>query len=456
MAMEGRLEGRIRELLQRILDLPAEVITPEAHLMNDLGADSWQYLEFRTELERTFHVTIPDQEVDRLATLEECVRLIAEMTTRTGASVGTPARTASGGHRESEREWKNGNAYLMEDGSYYVDVEVGIPLMGRNNLAETPLMKLLGEMRWNHINQFTRVPSKQLVDETGDRLYATFYYVKIQFPRQTPMASFGENDRFTIVNTLNSYGNSVMDGYAFFYPASWPAERKIPLKNGRQAEEMGIPYIRSSNIFVKMLQGASWLKKSRPAQPGVDNIPKIAEVPDTYPLIKKAGQEGSFGPVPENFSRITPERLRIEYQIEPDRDLNGVGLLYFANYCMIQDIAERRLLPERPLIPIDHDLLDLRTIVYRESAYLANAHQSDSIEVSMDVWIENPFLSDHPAPEMAPIRLFLNYDMVRRSDGRKMLVSSAEKVIFGKTLEDAGFLDALKSFAREEVRSTGC
>ncbi len=442
MATE-QLQQRIRNLLSRILETPGDLITADAHIMNDLGADSWQYLEFRTELERVFHLTIPDVEVDRLSTVEESAKLIEEYLGR--SADGRTEQKA--GEAAPKKAWEAGSAYLGEDGAYYVDVEVGIHHMGRNNLAETPLMMLLGDMRWSHLNQFTGVPSKQLVDETNDRLYATFYYLDMRFPRQTPMASFGENDRLTIVNTLSSYGNSVMDGYSFFYPASWPREKKIPLKNGKQAEEIGIPYIRSSNIFVKMLQGASWLKKSRPAQPGVDNIPKIAEVPDSYTLIKEASQEGNFGPPPEHFSLITPETLQVEYQIEPDRDLNGVGLLYFANYCMIQDIAERRLLPGKPVIPISHDLLDARTVVSRRSAYLANAHQSDSILVSIDAWLENPFLSGHPAPEMAPVRLFMNYEMVRRSDGRKMLVSSAEKVIFGKTLEEAGLLEPLKELA---------
>jgi len=443
MAKEQHLHERISALLGQILDLPGASITGDAHIMKDLGGDSWQYLEFRTELERVFRITIPDAEVDRLGTVDECSELVGEYLNRE-----TPARTeGEAAPAGAKKAWKAGDAYLGEDGAYYVDFEVSIHHMGRNNLSETPLMMVLGDMRWSHLNQFTGVPSKQLVDETNDRLYATFYYLQMRFPRQTPMASFGENDRLTIVNTLNSYGNSVMDGYSFFYPASWPMEKKIPLKNGKQAEEMGIPYIRSSNVFVKMLQEASWLKKSRPAQPGVDNIPKIAEVPDSYVLIKQASQDGSFGPPPEHFSSITPETLQVEYQIEPDRDLNGAGLLYFANYCMIQDIAERRLLPEKPLIPIGHDLLDARTVVSRESAYLATAKQSDSIFVSIDAWLENPFLSDHPAPEMAPIRLFMNYEMVRRSDGRKMLVSQAEKVIFGKTLEDAGLLEPLKKLA---------
>jgi probable biosynthetic protein (TIGR04098 family) len=434
--------------LANILEIPANSIANDAHIMNDLGGDSYQYLKFRTELERVFQVVIPDAETDRLSTVADSSRLLAELHGQVHIDEGgddAPSRAT----QSLQRGWKSGKTHLGEDGSYYVDLEIGIPHMGRNNLGETPLMVLLGDMRWSHITQFTGVPSKQLVDETNDRLYATFYYVQMRFPRETPMASFGENDRLTIVNTLTSYGNSVMDGYSFLYPASWPMEKKIPLKNGKQAEELGIPYIRSSNIFVKMLKGASWLKKSRPAQPGADNIPKVAEMPDSYPRIKQASEEGNFGPPPEHFSLITPETLRLEYQIEPDRDLNGVGLIYFANYCMIQDIAERRLLPEEPLIPIGHDLLDARTVVSRQSAYLANAHQSDSIFVSIDAWLENPFLSDHPAPEMAPIRLFMNYEMIRRSDNRKMLVSSAEKVIFGKTLEEAGLLASLEKLAKE-------
>jgi len=99
------------------------------------------------------------------------------------------------------------------------------------------------------------------------------------------------------------------------------------------------------------------------------------------------------------------------------------------------------------LIPIGHDLLDARTVVSRRSAYLADAQQSDSIFVSIDAWLEYPFLADHPAPEMAPIRLFMNSEMVRRSDGKRMLVSTAERVIFGKTLEGADLLKPLKKLA---------
>jgi hypothetical protein len=52
---------------------------------------------------------------------------------------------------------------------------------------------------------------------------------------------------------------------------------------------------------------------------------------------------------------------------------------------------------------------------------------------------------------MSPVRLFLDYQMFRRSDGRKIIISSAEKVIFGMTLEEAGLLDPLREMAKESV-----
>lgn len=446
-----QVEQRIRSVLGKILDMDLRSADPEAHIMEDLGADSWQYLEFRNDLETAFRITVPDSEVDRLSRLSSCAGLVSELLALQAGGAGKATMSRSAGQTKGKFR---GATRLGADGALYTDLEIGMAMTGRNHLAESPLMKFVGELRWSHISDFTGIPSRKLCDETGERLYATFFYVETRFPRETPLAAFGENDRFTVVSTLKSFGNSILDGYHFFYPAGWPEDKKVPLLNGRQALELGIPYVRTSNIFVKMLQGASWLKKSRPAQKGMDDIPRLAEVPDSYGKIKQAEADDRFRFPPEGYTCLTPEAARIQYAIEPDRDLNGVGLLYFANYPMILDIAERRCLREKTLLPLSEEMIDLRTLCHRESAYLGNAHQSDSIEVWIDVWMENPFLTDHPAPEMSPIRLFLNYRMFRRSDGRKILVSTAEKIVYGKTLEETGLLDPLERLAATS-RSSG-
>ena len=100
-------------------------------------------------------------------------------------------------------------------------------------------------------------------------------------------------------------------------------------------------------------------------------------------------------------------------------------------------------------MPIPDELLDLRSVAQRQLAYLSNIVPPDAIEVRLDGWIENPFVSGGPDPAAAPVRLFMNYEMYRRSDGRKMLVSTAEKVLHGVTVAEAGLGDVLEQLAKE-------
>jgi hypothetical protein len=61
------------------------------------------------------------------------------------------------------------------------------------------------------------------------------------------------------------------------------------------------------------------------------------------------------------------------------------------------------------------------------------------------VWIKNPFAAQGPAPEMGPIRLFSNQRMYRQSDSRLMMVSTAEKLIFGTAAEELPFFSELEA-----------
>ena len=42
---------------------------------------------------------------------------------------------------------------VERDGALIVDVEIGMPLTGKANLAETALLKLVGDIRWKHIGR---------------------------------------------------------------------------------------------------------------------------------------------------------------------------------------------------------------------------------------------------------------------------------------------------------------
>ena len=163
------------------------------------------------------------------------------------------------------------------------------------------------------------------------------------------------------------------------------------------------------------MPGAEWLKRSSPAGSAFAAIPQAASSPDAADLVKAAREDGYFSRPAPGFEPLTDGPVTTEYRIVPDRDLNGAGLLYFANYPMILDICEREALS--PLIP--EDMLDRRTIVRRRSAYLNNAASHDTLVVETEAWLKR-------GPET---RLFVNARMSRRSDGRLMIVSTAEKAI---------------------------
>jgi hypothetical protein len=105
-------------------------------------------------------------------------------------------------------------------------------------------------------------------------------------------------------------------------------------------------------------------------------VPQAAcsERMEEYAWIRTGDVEALGGPEPAGFEGlrafVTPGKIRMNHQPDPDRDLNGAGLLYCANYPMILDRAERELLPEKSLVPISRELLDLRTVVQRQTAYL--------------------------------------------------------------------------------------
>ncbi|MHC4861063.1 MAG: hotdog family protein [Planctomycetota bacterium] len=189
-----------------------------------------------------------------------------------------------------------------------------------------------------------------------------------------------------------------------------------------------------------MLQydGAEWLKKSRPSNPGFDRITELTEAPDSYVIVKEAEEEGTFElPGPE-YVRMTEGTVRVEYGLVADRDLNGVGLVYFANYPVFLDVCERQVLAEAKLA-LPRDMIDTRTLLRRRSGYLGNASAHDTVQVDIDAWVLDPVRAGHESPEEAPIRLFMNYRMTRRSDGRLMMISTAEKTIIGRPFKDAPF-----------------
>ena len=123
---------------------------------------------------------------------------------------------------------------------------------------------------------------------------------------------------------------------------------------------------------------------------------------------------------------MTDGPVQRDYQLVPDRDLNGAGLVYFANYPMFLDICERDVLASAAS-PLSHDLIDQRTVVHRRSAYLNNASSRDTLRIEIEPWLR---------ATGAGLHLHVNARMFRQSDQRLMMVSTVRKIVPASAVAD--------------------
>ena len=71
---------KIQAMLAEALNLPLEKVTPDAKIVEDLGADSLDVVELLSQLEDEYGIMIPDDEVESLVTVSDVVTEIEKLT----------------------------------------------------------------------------------------------------------------------------------------------------------------------------------------------------------------------------------------------------------------------------------------------------------------------------------------------------------------------------------------
>jgi probable biosynthetic protein (TIGR04098 family) len=283
-------------------------------------------------------------------------------------------------------------------------LELGMPHLGRNNLSETALLKAIGNDRWKQIQIAGEVPTSLIRDDAGSRLYATFFFLEVCFTPEHPLAAHGENETMHFVTDLSHYGEVYLDGrhYLAGSPEFW---------------------VRSSNVFIYQERGPSKLSMSIPANMQFKAIPELDSQPDSLTLCRLARTKGAFfEPAPGDIDIFEGEREYV-YQIDADRDQNGAGLVYFANFITFLDKAERAVLAD-----LTHEmptmLLDARSTYHRRIGYYGNAQATDQLHVLVRARMR----AIESAKHGRLLDMGFDYRIRRSSDQKEILISSCRKV----------------------------
>lgn len=76
MANREEIAQKARELIAESLGVSPDEITPESSFIDDLGADSLDIVELVMEIEKQFELEIPDDEAEKISTVQDAVDYI--------------------------------------------------------------------------------------------------------------------------------------------------------------------------------------------------------------------------------------------------------------------------------------------------------------------------------------------------------------------------------------------
>lgn len=72
------VESRVKEIIVEKLGVNAEQVKPEAHFVDDLGADSLDQVELVMAFEEEFGIEIPDTDAEKIGSVNSAIKYIEE------------------------------------------------------------------------------------------------------------------------------------------------------------------------------------------------------------------------------------------------------------------------------------------------------------------------------------------------------------------------------------------
>ena len=74
---ETNVADRVKQIIVEQLGVDAAEVTPQAHFVNDLGADSLDTVELVMALEEEFDTEIPDEQAEKIQTVGQAIDYIS-------------------------------------------------------------------------------------------------------------------------------------------------------------------------------------------------------------------------------------------------------------------------------------------------------------------------------------------------------------------------------------------
>ena len=300
-------------------------------------------------------------------------------------------------------------------------------------LSEVEMLKMLAAHQWESIARALGQRPSQIQNEQGDRLYGSVIDVEFHLGKQHSQEILGEDAEVHVCNQVRFFAKKFVEGlFVIDHQPIRPGDLDA-IKSREDLRARGGSWACMTNAFIARGGGNTRLKVFKPA--GVEHL-RVPELTQTPEGIREQGRVQRTGVMPVLDPELSFLPLAdgapgpVRYQIVPESDLNGAGLVYFARYEAMMNYGERLFLRDHLERPISSDFVAHLSTEHRRAYFFANASPSDEVHVFVSAGLLPPDRFEQPDPKVGyrqPLKLEFRIDLYRASDLQLMASSLVRK-----------------------------
>lgn len=201
----------------------------------------------------------------------------------------------------------------------------------------------IGDWTWETVSHLCGVNAFRAADSHGIPTYLSFFYYELLGDQNFHLRSPTFGDRLQVVSRCYGFGPESILTLHRLAPAGSGLPLELSAHEMRHARHPGALYVQTFNRWIQ--RGDSGNRALHSAAPEGFQHQMLEQLgPELSPRLAydAARRSGSFVVPGERDLRPCDEAV-LSYDIDMARDLNGVGLLYFASYFEIADSALARM-----------------------------------------------------------------------------------------------------------------
>jgi len=246
----------------------------------------------------------------------------------------------------------------------------------------------LGDWTWETVSELCDVNAFDARNAAGSPTYLSFYYFHIRASRDLHIHGLTFGDRLEVTSRAFDFGSESI----LVLHQVRPEGVRDPIDPDRfyRFDDPKCVYVENFNRWITRSTPGSneGLVTSSPAGFRHDHLPRLPAAYSPRLAYHGARSTGTFldGPLvdgsPPGREPLAPP-LDLEYAVDPARDLNGVGLLYFASYFSIIDWALLQL-----WLRLGRDVRDFlgRVVLDQRVCFLGNADAGSVLRIAVESW----------------------------------------------------------------------